>query len=290
MALTGRFGLVTRGKVLVAMGSLLIPPLHELGDEPAVSFGDRGLSYAELARGGRRGGRPARRRRARRRVGGARPSRPALRWWPRSRRACPWCPSTRSSAPASSSTCSPTAGPTCCSERPATRCPSSTRAPRLDTVDLDERGDERAGVEVEDEDPAFVVYTSGTTGKPKGAVLPRGPSTSNIDALAEAWEWTGDDVLAHALPLFHVHGLILGVLGPAAPRGGAAPSRPLRPGAVAASLSGGATMLFGVPTMYHRLAAEAASDDAVAAGLRPARLLVSGSAPLPSPDFPRSSG
>jgi malonyl-CoA/methylmalonyl-CoA synthetase len=54
---------------------------------------------------------------------------------------------------------------------------------------------------------------------------------------------------------------------------------------VASALSGGATVLFGVPTMYHRLAAEAASDESVADGLRAARLLVSGSAPLPSPDF-----
>ena len=64
------------------------------------------------------------------------------------------------------------------------------------------------------EAPAVVVYTSGTTGPPKGAVLPRRAIATNLDALADAWEWTGEDVLAHALPLFHVHGLVLGVLGP----------------------------------------------------------------------------
>src|SRR3954468_19038843 len=74
--------------------------------------------------------------------------------------------------------------------------------------------------EPDGEAPAIVVYTSGTTGPPKGVVLPRRALGTNLDALADAWQWTGDDVVAHALPLFHVHGLILGVLGPLR-RGGA---------------------------------------------------------------------
>lgn len=83
---------------------------------------------------------------------------------------------------------------------------------RLD-IDLDARGVE-IPPEAPDEVPAIVIYTSGTTGPPKGAVLPRRAIASNLDALAEAWEWTDRDVVAHALPLFHVHGLILGILGP----------------------------------------------------------------------------
>ena len=86
----------------------------------------------------------------------------------------------------------------------------------------------------DDEAPAIVVYTSGTTGPPKGVVLPRRALATNLDALADAWDWTGDDVVAHGLPLFHVHGLILGVLGPLR-RGGArvaprasSPPRPRR--------------------------------------------------------------
>ncbi len=59
------------------------------------------------------------------------------------------------------------------------------------------------------------------------------------------------------------------------------------PAAAAAALRGGATMLFGVPTMYHRLAREAEQDPSIAAGLRAARILVSGSAPLPAPVFNR---
>jgi len=68
--------------------------------------------------------------------------------------------------------------------------------------------------------PALVIYTSGTTGPPKGAMLSRAALAANLDALADAWAWTAADVLVHALPLFHVHGLVLGVLGPLR-RGGA---------------------------------------------------------------------
>ena len=91
--------------------------------------------------------------------------------------------------------------------------------PRID-VDLAARGGD-LGPEPDEEAPALVVYTSGTTGPPKGAVLPRRAIASNLDALADAWEWTADDVVAHGLPLFHVHGLVIGVLGPIR-RGGAA--------------------------------------------------------------------
>src|SRR3954471_7125575 len=93
---------------------------------------------------------------------------------------------------------------------------------RLIGVALDARGDD-GGLPAEPppDAPALIVYTSGTTGPPKGAVLPRRAIASNLDALADAWEWTGDDVVAHGLPLFHVHGLVLGILGPLR-RGGAA--------------------------------------------------------------------
>jgi malonyl-CoA/methylmalonyl-CoA synthetase len=137
------------------------------------------------------------------------------------------------------------------------------------------------------EDPALIVYTSGTTGRPKGAVLPRRAVASNLDALADAWDWTARDVLVHGLPLFHVHGLVVGVLGPLRLGGEVRHLGRFEPASAAAALRGGATMLFGVPTMYGRLAREAEQDDEIAAGLRGARLLVSGSAPLPAPVFAR---
>ncbi|MFC4855581.1 acyl-CoA synthetase [Actinophytocola glycyrrhizae] len=137
------------------------------------------------------------------------------------------------------------------------------------------------------ETPAFVVYTSGTTGPPKGVVLPRRAVTSNLDALAAVWEWTGDDVLVHGLPLFHVHGLIVGVVGPLRRGGTLHHLGRFSSQAAAGELSGAATMMFGVPTMYHRLALDCAADPALAKAIGGARLLVSGSAALPAADHER---
>jgi malonyl-CoA/methylmalonyl-CoA synthetase len=157
--------------------------------------------------------------------------------------------------------------------------------PRVE-VDLNGRG---GGLPEEPpaEAPAVIVYTSGTTGPPKGAVLPRRSIASNLDALADAWQWTADDVLAHALPLFHVHGLILGILGPLRLGGSVRHLGRFSSKEMAAELAGPATMMFGVPTMYHRLAADAEADPEIAAGIGAARVLVSGSAPLPAADHER---
>lgn len=137
------------------------------------------------------------------------------------------------------------------------------------------------------EAPALIVYTSGTTGPPKGVVLPRRALTSTLDALQDAWQWTADDVLVHGLPLFHVHGLILGVLGPLRRGGSLVHLVRFSTDGVRRALEEGATLMFGVPTMYHRIAEEAAGDPALAAALARARLLVSGSAALPVHDQER---
>jgi malonyl-CoA/methylmalonyl-CoA synthetase len=137
------------------------------------------------------------------------------------------------------------------------------------------------------DDPALIVYTSGTTGPPKGAVMPRRAIATNLDALAEIWGWTGRDVVAHALPLFHVHGLVVGILGPLRRGGRALYLGRFDPAAVGAALSADATMLFGVPTMYRRLADAAEDDPGLAAALGRARLLVSGSAALPAAEHER---
>ncbi|MET9478008.1 acyl-CoA synthetase [Streptomyces sp. NPDC002917] len=163
----------------------------------------------------------------------------------------------------------------------------------LDRTDVDTAAAAEGVVfpEPSPESPALIVYTSGTTGPPKGAILPRRAIAASLDALADAWQWTGDDVLVHALPLFHVHGLILGVLGPLRRGGSVRHLGRFSTEGVARELSSGATMLFGVPTMYHRLAEVlgTATPEAaqLAKALAGARLLVSGSAALPVHDHER---
>lgn len=130
---------------------------------------------------------------------------------------------------------------------------------------------------------AMVVYTSGTTGPPKGVQLSRRAIAADLDALADAWQWTPDDVLVHGLPLYHVHGLVLGLLGSL--RVG---NRFVHTGKPTPAGYGAArgTLYFGVPTVWSRVVA----DRAAAEALRPARLLVSGSAALPVPVFDKLDG
>lgn len=127
---------------------------------------------------------------------------------------------------------------------------------------------------------ALIFYTSGTTGAPKGVLLSANALASGIDALAEAWQWTSADTVVHGLPLFHVHGLVLGVLASLRIGSKIVHTGSTQPSAYAAAPG---TMYFGVPTIWSRIADDADS----ARKLGQARLLVSGSAPLPKPVFTR---
>jgi malonyl-CoA/methylmalonyl-CoA synthetase len=123
---------------------------------------------------------------------------------------------------------------------------------------------------------AAIVYTSGTTGRPKGAMLTRANLASNATVLARAWRFGGDDVVLHALPLFHVHGLFVAINTTLAAGAGLL----LLPKFEAASVVGQlpqVTVFMGVPTHYTRLLQEAGLKRESTAGVR---LFISGSAPL----------
>lgn len=125
---------------------------------------------------------------------------------------------------------------------------------------------------------AIIMYTSGTTGAPKGVPISRQAIADDIDALAAAWQWTADDTLVHGLPLFHVHGLVLGLLGSLRIGNRFIHTGKSTPAAYAQAQG---TLYFGVPTVWSRVVKDL--DSALA--LSTARLLVSGSAPLPVPVF-----
>jgi len=126
------------------------------------------------------------------------------------------------------------------------------------------------------DDLAAILYTSGTTGRSKGAMLSHDNLASNAATLVDYWRFTGDDVLIHALPIFHTHGLFV------------ATNVILMAGASmyflakfdadeALGLMASATCMMGVPTFYVRLVGHAGLTREVTAGMR---LFISGSAPL----------
>jgi malonyl-CoA/methylmalonyl-CoA synthetase len=134
------------------------------------------------------------------------------------------------------------------------------------------------------DEPALIGYTSGTTGRPKGAVLNHANLLASVRALELAWRWTPDDVLVLALPLFHMHGLGVGLHGTLTVGARAVLQPTFEPDAVFDAIAGRdgtgehrATMFFGVPTMYSRLVTSPR-----AAELSSLRLCVSGSAPMPA--------
>ncbi|MGJ9404450.1 AMP-binding protein [Arthrobacter sp. KK5.5] len=124
--------------------------------------------------------------------------------------------------------------------------------------------------------PAAILYTSGTTGRSKGAVLTHRNLASNCSTLTEAWRYTEDDVLIHALPIFHIHGLFVAI-NMSVTSGATMHFLPkLDPQAIV-DLMPTSTVLMGVPTFYTRLLKHAAVTAETTAGMR---LFVSGSAPL----------
>ncbi|MFF0744888.1 acyl-CoA synthetase [Streptomyces sp. NPDC004111] len=258
----------------------LFPALDTLGDAPALRFGDRSLDYAQLRAAALA---------TAARLDGAR--RVALWATPTLESAVgavaallagvPLVPVNPGSGARELAHVVADSAPELVLAAPGAELPEPLAALPVVHPDLAPRGPlPQLSEEPGEEEPALIIYTSGTTGPPKGAVLPRRAVRVTLDSLAQAWKWSGDDVLVHGLPLFHVHGLVLGVLGPLRRGGSLRHLGRFSPEGVRAELSSGATMLFGVPTMYHRIAEALPADPALAEALAGARLLVSGSAAL----------
>ena len=163
------------------------------------------------------------------------------------------------------------------------RLEPSGSAPLLtaDVRELPERTRPATGIVPRPDDTALLAYTSGTTGRPKGVPLTHRQVAVSIRAAMAAWGWHSDDVLVHALPLFHQHGL--GGLHTALIAGGTVHIRSKFSAAGLVQAVGGAraSVLFAVPTIYQALAEAATATVAgPIAGLRDLRLAVCGSAPL----------
>ena len=140
--------------------------------------------------------------------------------------------------------------------------------------------DQHAVAQRNADDLAAILYTSGTTGRSKGAMLTHGNLLSNARVLKEYWGWRsakeGGDVLMHALPIFHVHGLFVAVHGALLNGSKMIWMAKFEPKRVLQKLPE-ATVFMGVPTLYMRLLAEPGLDQSV---VRNMRLFVAGSAPL----------
>jgi len=155
-------------------------------------------------------------------------------------------------------------------------CGGGTFAQRMNAAQALERTMSRAA-----DDIAAIVYTSGTTGRPKGAMLTHRNLESNARTLCEAWGWRRDDVLLHALPIFHVHGLFVALhcvfLG-----GGSMIFLPRFDADAVIEQLPHSTVMMGVPTFYTRLLAHEAFTGDTCRGMR---LFISGSAPLAAQTF-----
>jgi malonyl-CoA/methylmalonyl-CoA synthetase len=150
----------------------------------------------------------------------------------------------------------------------------------LDATASDRGGDDDAWSAVDPEATALLVYTSGTTGKPKGVMLSQAAVGGNLATVAAAWQWSEHDRLLLTLPCFHLHGLALGILGSLLVGSSIALRERFAVEEIPTLLGDlSCTMFFGVPTMYNRLVLLSDRDIRRVTGNN-MRLWVCGSAPL----------
>jgi len=140
-----------------------------------------------------------------------------------------------------------------------------------------------SGLEPSPDAMAMIIYTSGTTGLSKGVCLSHGALTGNVSAVTELWEWSERDRLSLMLPLFHVHGLCLGILGTFVHGLECLIHTRFDEGALLDDFQRNeATIFMGVPTMYARILEYLNTHPQTAAALASGRLFTSGSAALPA--------
>lgn len=164
--------------------------------------------------------------------------------------------------------------------------------PLVPYQDLSLFGESRATVpdrEIEPQDPGLIIYTSGTTGNPKGAVLTHGNLLHDAETIITAWRISASDVLCHALPLFHIHGLCFALHTCLLSGAHVRMLHQFDAKAVLTELSAGpfdspCTVFMAVPTMYAKMMASLAREPRRFDHLR---LLTSGSAPLLVSEFER---
>jgi malonyl-CoA/methylmalonyl-CoA synthetase len=132
----------------------------------------------------------------------------------------------------------------------------------------------------QDDDVAIICYTSGTTGRPKGAMITHRNLVDNMRSLEAAWQWTDRDTLLHVLPIFHVHGLEVALHGGLNAGSTMIMHAKFEPTRVWRTISEKrCTMLMGVPTMYHRLLNQW-EELTQKPDIGSIRVFISGSAPL----------
>lgn len=175
-----------------------------------------------------------------------------------------------------------------------------SRDERSQGGEIDSNGISLENIGRSSEDPALILYTSGTTGKPKGVVHTHRSIISQVQTLTKAWEYTSDDQFLHCLPLHHVHGLFNGLLAPLyagstveflpkfSVRGVWQRWRESYPTGGSKVDGGAITAFTGVPTIYSRLiqgyhAMDPELQAASASAARNLRLMMCGSSALPQP-------
>lgn len=165
------------------------------------------------------------------------------------------------------------------------RVPDTCAVPRQRMTPATPAPTELAPVQRDDDAPCLLIYTSGTTGRSKGVTLSMRALVDGITALTQGWRFSSRDVMSLMLPLFHVHGLGIGV------HGALLHGVPIRlhprfaPESVVDDVRHGATVFMGVPTMYTRLLRHLAAHPADGRVLAAARLFTAGSAALPAADL-----